>query len=154
VSADGNCIHRCGSIFAFGHDNWHREIRARIVMELVINEGLYLYIRRGTDIKCNVKENFAQYSEIFTPGIILTDHIIASIFEEETRQCAKLGTYWANGSCLRLLIFSNAQKCQFTHSLYKATYDYTFIELFYQKKIKELKTAIWHISCGQVQEKT
>lgn len=85
VSAAGNCLSRSGSIFAFGHDNWHREIRARIVMELVINEGLYIdneYLRRGTDIKCNVKENFAQYSEIFTPGIILTDHIIASIFEE------------------------------------------------------------------------
>jgi hypothetical protein len=38
---NGNCFTRCGSIFAFGHDNWHREIRARIVMELVINEGLY-----------------------------------------------------------------------------------------------------------------
>lgn len=65
-------------------------------MELVINEGLYIeneYLRRGTGIKCNVKENFAQYSEIFTPGIILTDHIIASNFEEETRQCVKLGTY-------------------------------------------------------------
>lgn len=80
-------------------------------MELVINEGLYLdneYLRRATDIKYNIKENFAQYSEIFTPGIILTDHIIASIFEEEIRQCVKLGTYMG---IWQLFALANILKC-------------------------------------------
>ena len=80
-------------------------------MELVINEGLYLdneYLRRGTDIKCNVNENFSQYSEIFTPGIILTDHIIVSIFEEETRQCVKIGTYLG---IWQLFVLANILKC-------------------------------------------
>lgn len=35
IYGDGNCLPRCGSLFAYGTENKHLDIRARIVLHLV-----------------------------------------------------------------------------------------------------------------------
>ena len=42
VSVDGNCLPRSGSVLAFGHENFADEIRARLVIEMVLNEDYCL----------------------------------------------------------------------------------------------------------------
>ena len=54
VYGDGNCLPRCGSVLAFGDEEHHKELRVRIVFELVENEDLYLsndFLAQGTDFK-------------------------------------------------------------------------------------------------------
>ena len=53
VMADGNCLLRSGSVLAFGYEDFADEIRARIVIELVMHEHHYLdgsFLRQGTCI--------------------------------------------------------------------------------------------------------
>lgn len=40
--ANGDCLPGTGSVYAFGDDTRADEIRARIVVELVLNEDYYL----------------------------------------------------------------------------------------------------------------
>ena len=42
VKADGNCFPRALSLLLFGTEDHHLELRCRIVMELALNEDLYL----------------------------------------------------------------------------------------------------------------
>lgn len=42
IIADGNCLPRCGSVFAFHTQDHHQEIRVRIIAELVLHEDFYL----------------------------------------------------------------------------------------------------------------
>ena len=46
-----NQFTRYASIFVYGHENNHEEIRKRIVMELTKNEELYLSECRGNHCK-------------------------------------------------------------------------------------------------------
>ena len=50
VSGDGNCLARCGTLLAYGSEEFHLDIRLRLVKELVENEDLSLsnaYLSRG-----------------------------------------------------------------------------------------------------------
>lgn len=42
IYGDGNCPPRCGSLFAYGTENKHLDIRARIVLHLVKYKEIYL----------------------------------------------------------------------------------------------------------------
>lgn len=42
IYGDGNCLPRCGSLFAYGTENKHLDIRARIVLHLVKYKEIYL----------------------------------------------------------------------------------------------------------------
>lgn len=42
IEADGNCLPRCGSIAAYGSQDYHHDIRIRIALELVHNHAMYL----------------------------------------------------------------------------------------------------------------
>jgi hypothetical protein len=96
TGADGNCLPRCGSLFAFKHENGHREIRTRIITELVLNEHLYLsndYLMRGTSLNKNLLHIYAMFSDLYIPGIQLTDAVIARMYEAEVLKCTKLNAY-------------------------------------------------------------
>ena len=111
VVADGNCLPRCGSVYAFGHEKLHPEIRVRIVMELALHQMIYLdnnYLQQGTALTTDLKSNFAGYSDLYTPGIMLSDVIISRIFEEETKKCAKPGAYMG---IWQLFALANVLKC-------------------------------------------
>ena len=42
VIGDGNCLPRCASILAYGHEENHKEMRSRIIIELVTNFDKYI----------------------------------------------------------------------------------------------------------------
>ena len=53
--ADGNCLPRCGSVYSFGNEDNHEEIRARIVIESVQHCDQYLNhkcLARGGKTEC------------------------------------------------------------------------------------------------------
>jgi hypothetical protein len=74
VIADGDCIVGCGSIYAFGNDKHVAEMRARVVIELALNEDYYLNednLKKGTDKSTwtsSIKTAFAMYSQEYVPG--------------------------------------------------------------------------------------
>ncbi|OWF48333.1 vertnin-like [Mizuhopecten yessoensis] len=95
VKGDGNCLPRCGSLVAFGNEE-HPEIRARIVMELALTETTYLdnnYLRQGTNLKEHLPELYAMYSDLYLPGVHLTDNIVREIYKLEVFKCVNLGRY-------------------------------------------------------------
>ena len=48
TGADGNCLYRSASIFAFGDEGQHEEMRLRTLLELALNSRFY---QEGEDIK-------------------------------------------------------------------------------------------------------
>ena len=100
VEGDGNCLARVGSVFAYKNQLHHCEIRARIVMELVLHKSLYLnpsHLRKGTS--CNDKQSsklpfsYAMYSDLYTPGTKLTLEIIETIYQQEVMNVTKPKVY-------------------------------------------------------------
>jgi hypothetical protein len=93
---DGNCLPRCGSLFAFGTERRHIEIWTRIVIELVVNEDLYLddvYLNKGTDSQEPLSKLYATLSDLYIPGVHLTAENIRSIFRTEVLKCTKVNSY-------------------------------------------------------------
>ena len=57
VKGDGNCLPRCGSLLAYGSEEYHHDIRIRIALELIMNKTLYLdsaYLCRGVVDTCGM----------------------------------------------------------------------------------------------------
>lgn len=50
ITGDGNCLPRSISVACFGHENFHEEIRARIVVEMCTNVSTYTIIKEGVDL--------------------------------------------------------------------------------------------------------
>ncbi|OWF40046.1 uncharacterized protein LOC110464286 [Mizuhopecten yessoensis] len=75
IVGDGNCLPRVGSLFAFGNEMWHLEIRVRIFIELCLFEDTYLndsYLNRGLETNKQTKSTatlIAQYSDVFTKDV-------------------------------------------------------------------------------------
>ena len=99
IIGDGNCLPRCGSMLAFGNEDHHLEIRARIVVELALNETVYMndeYLRRGVigqGGKGKITNRYAMYSDQYVPGVHLTDNIVNIIYQSEVMKCAKLESF-------------------------------------------------------------
>jgi hypothetical protein len=96
IYGDGNCLPRTGSVFAFGDEESHEEIRARIIIESVNNIEKYLDSRllsEGVNEKHNLAEIYAQYSDSYTPGITLTNSYIRRLFETEILSICKRSSY-------------------------------------------------------------
>ncbi|CAC5390284.1 unnamed protein product [Mytilus coruscus] len=99
VSSDGNCLPSCGSVFAHKSEFKASEIRLRIVIELVQNEHLYLdnnFLLKGTTntkSSKNLPTIYAQYSDMYLPGIHLTENIIRSIYQKEIMKIRLEKTY-------------------------------------------------------------
>ncbi|XP_021349427.1 uncharacterized protein LOC110447813 [Mizuhopecten yessoensis] len=68
---DGNCLPRVGSLFAFGNEKHHNEIRVRMFIELCRYEHYYLddsYLKRGTEQGLvNISKTLALFSDVFVP---------------------------------------------------------------------------------------
>jgi hypothetical protein len=86
-----------GSVFAFGHEDRAKDMRARIVIELALNEELYLshqHLQKGIDVTSqNLPKTFAMYSNQFTPGVGLSANVIKAIYEHEVMEIRKPNTY-------------------------------------------------------------
>ena len=75
VSADGNCLPRSGSVLAFGQENFADEIRARLVIELALNEDYYLnglFLRQGAEFDDKAAErlsiSYVMYNDQYDPS--------------------------------------------------------------------------------------
>ena len=71
IYGDGNCLPRSACMLAHGSEHHHKEIRERIVDELVKNEELYLdnkTIMKGMNEMghTDVTKTFALYSSMYT----------------------------------------------------------------------------------------
>ncbi|XP_050391948.2 uncharacterized protein LOC126810751 [Patella vulgata] len=119
VSADGNCLPHTASVFAFGDELSHEEMRARIVIELVNNEDLYLsqnHLIKGLSPTVKVPQslaaNYCLYSEHYIAGVHMTTAVIHTVFRDEIMSIRKSRTYmgiWqlhALSSILGVKIFS------------------------------------------------
>lgn len=95
IYGDGNCLPRCGSLFAYGTEDKHLNIRARIVLHLVKYKEIYLnadFIRNDRRKSTNDAPTFAMFSEFFS-GENLTELAVQRIFEKEVISIRKSGTY-------------------------------------------------------------
>lgn len=72
IGSDGNCLPRCGSLFMFGTEDGHTEVRVRTQVELACNEDYYL-----SDDLCNV---YLQYCESYL------DRPYSEITDEDWKQ--------------------------------------------------------------------
>jgi len=98
VSSDGNCLPACGSVFAHKTEIYAAEMRLRIIIELVQNEDLYLnndFLKKGlTNTRSkNLSFIYAQYSDMYVPGIHLTYNIVKDIYRKEVMKIRIDKTY-------------------------------------------------------------
>ena len=81
--ADGNCLFRSASIFAFGNQHRHEEMRIRTVLELALNSEFY---QKGNDVD---KILLAEMREIYPKGderrSKLSDEDVRREFESDVR---------------------------------------------------------------------
>lgn len=67
IYGDGNCLPRSGSVLAFGTEQNHTELRARMTCELALNAEVYLkdsFLSTGHRVN-DCKKLYAQYSEAY-----------------------------------------------------------------------------------------
>lgn len=100
VVGDGNCLPRAVSVLAFGNENRHQELRARITIELAIHEDTYInpaYLKIGTSmatISANkIPVSYAMYSDMYTAGDVITPAVVKRIFQKEVMNICKINTY-------------------------------------------------------------
>ena len=99
VTANGDCLPNAGSLFVYGDETHAEEIRARIIIELVLHKQLYLdpnHLRSltNTDREANMLPTmFAIFSDYYIPGRKLTQAKIEKIFETEVQEIARPGTF-------------------------------------------------------------
>lgn len=93
--ADGNCLFRSASIFAFGNQHRHEEMRIRTVLELALNSEFY---QKGNEVD---KILLAEMREIYPKGgerrSKLSDEDVRKEFESEVRNstaCSSWCGYW------------------------------------------------------------
>ena len=98
---DGNCFPRSLSVLAYGHQNNHQEMRARLVCEAVRNKDNYLdndYLRKGATLehkRASLPVIYAQYSEHYIPlgSQFLSSSQVEEIYEQEVLGLCKDGNY-------------------------------------------------------------
>jgi hypothetical protein len=115
VKGDGNCLPRAGSIFAYGTESHHGDIRLRIAHELIIYKDMYLsedHLSQGLPSNQRLSPAMvAQFSDFYT-GQLMTDAAVEEIFLKEVQQILKMGEYmglwqlFALASVMKVPIFS------------------------------------------------
>ena len=105
TQADGNCLPRTVSRSAYGHEENHREIRARIVVDGIWHEESYLnelHLKRGSSAGNQKRRKksvplqtlYAQYSVQFIPGFKqLTAANITKLYRSELVSISQPGAY-------------------------------------------------------------
>ena len=97
VGGDGNCLPRSASLLAFGNQNQHEELRARIVVELAAHEEFYLESKNlGADLQglgpTDLAKNYCQHSPHCQTSQLDAESV-RSIFRQEVCSVAKKGVW-------------------------------------------------------------
>ena len=96
---DGNCLCRALSKAFYNDDSYHLELRARIVIEGIINKDKYLSddcLERGASVLHNnadLPTVFTTFSEFYTPGQQLNDDTVTAIYCLEVYSCSRFNSY-------------------------------------------------------------
>lgn len=100
VEADGNCLPRCGSLIAFGSEDYHSEIRLRIGVEMALHQDYYLKKENicagftNTNRRKTLSAiSFAEYSDMYVAGEHLTPTLAKEIFRKEIFNILSPGRY-------------------------------------------------------------
>ena len=114
IVGDGNCLPRTASLFLYGTQEHHEEIRYRILKELVEHSSFYLSkeLDRGGTVSAAAR-SFAMFSEFYT-GQRLNSQSIKKIYQLELRSITKLGSYMGAWQIAALASISG----QVVHSVY------------------------------------
>ena len=116
IYGDGNCLPRVASVFAYGDENRHNEMRLRMCHELITSKQRYLdetfYIDgRNPDTATNRYNErhttiYAMCSPCFRTEQLTTYEGISNILDKVILQCAKTGEYcgiWPLASLANIL---------------------------------------------------
>lgn len=96
VSGDGNCLPRSASMLVFGDQQHHVEMRVRLACELALNKDYYL---NNDNHKMYEFDTFSYcstittYSSSFKPGMDISVENINKVFERDTMNTAKRGSF-------------------------------------------------------------
>ena len=94
VKADGNCLPRCGSLLAYGSQEYHHDIRIRIALDLINNKNMYLdsaFLSRGLSDKSDMPT-----PEIYLKlslGLLELEEDILHYYNQDIDEVLEKGTY-------------------------------------------------------------
>lgn len=113
VTGDGNCLPRCGSLIAYGMQEYHPEIRLRLVDEMIMFQDKYLnndYLARGWPRDQTPIPTVDMYMDLCSSyagrqnqGMTITD-----MFNREANDILKLGDFMG---VLQLFALSSVLGC-------------------------------------------
>lgn len=98
VYGDGNCFPRAVSLLLFSTQNHHHEVRARMIIEAVVNKHIYLdeeYLKQGATFlhkRSTLPVIYATYSEYFEDEH-LSPNAISALYDLEVMGICTTGTY-------------------------------------------------------------
>ena len=117
IVGDGNCLPRCGSLLAYGSEIFHKDIRLRVAIELIVHKELYLsegHLRQGWDDRLRplpTPRIYAMFSDYYKGGP-LSNADIEAIYDREVSSSLCLNTFmgiwqlFAISSVLKVPIYS------------------------------------------------
>ena len=117
---DGNCLTRSLGKGFSGSDNMHVEIRARIVVDGIMNKKFYLSpacLNRGASLirqEESLPVIYTKYSDYYVNGQKITEDTIEYVYLGELHECSRLHTYMG---LWQLAQAANALQCRI-HSVY------------------------------------
>ena len=97
ILPDGNCLGRSISHGYIGNDSMHLEMRARMVIEGILNKQYYLshdFLTRGASrIEEPLPFVYAKYSDHYVSGQKMTDDTVEYMYSRELHDCCKVNSY-------------------------------------------------------------
>jgi hypothetical protein len=98
ITGDGNCLPRCGSLFAYGSEEYHADTRTRIAVELIQHLDCYFdstFLSRGWPddrVPHPSALAYAQYSDYFNQGQVGPIQV-EEIFNKEVNELLMSSTH-------------------------------------------------------------
>ena len=99
IYRDGNCLPRCVSMMAFGHQHNHVEMKTRIVMELSLNLDTYLdheFLKSGHECEDYLPTIYAMYSGNHFRGKHVSKTEVRGMLCKEIEEISKPAWYMGN----------------------------------------------------------
>lgn len=99
ILGDGNCGARCGSIMAFGSQQYHFELRFRMAMEMIQFQDLYLsdaYLARGWPEECTPVPTVVTYQQLCNRYFLpqqATEMDLTKNFNKEVDDLLEMGSF-------------------------------------------------------------
>ena len=148
IAGDGNCLPRCASVLVYEDEEHHTEMRARIILELVLAQEFYLdesFLQDG----CQGSNVLATYS-MFSGQVVPTPFVqnsAQSVMREEIMDMRKASAYMGDLAitCLRQHCRRSPTHC--TRTLQSSSFGSTYTEEYIPDKDRPEMCPVLE-SCG------